>query len=92
MKTFLAEWPDGSVSIVEAKDLLSAAIQLDAIEDCPYKAKIWVLRPGFHIAIESAKPGRLILGLDDKYKKRVRFCGDECPCFQTAEELKTARK
>ena len=49
MKTYLAKWPDGTISVLQAKTLVDLFWDLDAEAD-PAEAKVFELPKRFHIA------------------------------------------
>ena len=49
MKTYLAKWPDGTISILQAKTLVDLFWDLDA-ESNPLEAQLFELPKRFHIA------------------------------------------
>jgi hypothetical protein len=49
MKTYLAKWPNGTISILQAKTLVDLFWDLDAEAD-PAEAKVFELPKRFHLA------------------------------------------
>jgi hypothetical protein len=49
MKTYLAKWPDGTISVLQAKTLVDLFWDLDA-ESNPLEAKVFELPKRFHLA------------------------------------------
>jgi len=58
MKTYIAQWPDGTISIVSAEDRADLFWKLDS-EGCPACAKIFVVKgsygDGVHITTKLIK-------------------------------------
>ena len=49
MKTYLAKWPNGTISILQAKSMIDLFWDLDCEGD-PTKAQLFELKKRFHIA------------------------------------------
>ena len=67
-EVYLAEWPDGTHSIVRAECIAEAIIGLDAIAD-PSKAKIYILPDEFVMDFEMM--GDFYCGIVKKDLKRL---------------------
>lgn len=76
MKLYYAEWPDGTVTIVHAKDSLELFWILDR-EGNPYRAKIWSTRDACAITTSEKGEGLKInrKGDDDCVWRRVVLPG-----------------
>jgi len=65
MKTYLAKWPDGTISVLQAKNMIDLFWNLDA-ESNPEEAQLFELPKRFHLATCLIK------------NKIEVYCEDEC--------------
>jgi len=68
MKTYLAKWPDGTISVLQAKNMIDLFWDLDA-EANPLEAKVFELPKRFHLAT---------CIVNNEIQVDEMYCEDEC--------------
>jgi len=68
MKTYLAKWPDGTISVLQAKTLVDLFWDLDAEAD-PAEAQLFELPKRFHLAT---------CIVNNEIHVDEMYCEDEC--------------
>lgn len=75
MKTYIAKWPDGTISILKAHSVYDLFWRLDE-EANPCLAKVYLLNNDFHIQTTIVN-NSIVVDCDDHSRKRINFDVDE---------------
>lgn len=76
MSTYLAEWPDGTISVLSAENIVDLFWRLD-VEGNPFAAKVCKLPSRFHIGTVINNRRKIVTSNEDSEEDFAMKTGEE---------------